>query len=212
MNECFFKEYFKYRTEEEANFISRTLGLFAEKLVELWLKSPNCPYENLGRPSFYDSNDKYTHITLDFALRDKQTGEIFVTEMKSEIAYNNFKNVILDDKVFDKKLRKRPFEKFVDLANDTQLKGNKTSIIVKVNFKKIDVTGCILIWNCATQKVIDDFKNNHHIIVITLESILKDIEQTKLTEFFCKKRKYIDDFFNAVVKLGYCHNSKTKSI
>ena len=72
---------FKTSLVERDKFLSRVFGIFSEKIVEIWCKSPKGKYKNLGRPTIKINKDGKGK-TLDFALQHKKTGSVYVTEMK----------------------------------------------------------------------------------------------------------------------------------
>ena len=61
----------------------------------MWAKDDRAPYEDLGRPTIRSPEEARGH-TLDFALKDRATGKVYVTEMKCEIEYLNFRYFILE--------------------------------------------------------------------------------------------------------------------
>lgn len=129
---CCFEEYLKGR--DEKNFISRVFGIFAEDLIELWIRH-NDKYKFYGdkrlRPSLYNKKGLYLKTTLDFVLEEVSTKKNFIVEMKSEMAYKNFQNVSLNEKNLQSKMKNDSFKRFVELAKDP------LKYIVKVEDKKI---------------------------------------------------------------------------
>lgn len=77
-------------------YLSRVFGIFSEEIVRQWASDPRCPYENLGRPTLRKRGDR-VGSTLDFTLRHKSTGKSYVTELKCEIEYQNYKYLVLSD-------------------------------------------------------------------------------------------------------------------
>ena len=77
-------------------FLSRLFGLFSEDVVRHWCRCPEARYGDLGRPYLRFPTERYGH-TLDFTLRDRQTGETFVAELKCELEYDNYRYLRLTD-------------------------------------------------------------------------------------------------------------------
>jgi hypothetical protein len=77
------------------NFLSRVFGIFSEEVVRHWCANPRSTYVDLGRPTLYGTDGKWH--TLDFTLQDQATSEIYVAEMKCELAYDNYRYLRLTD-------------------------------------------------------------------------------------------------------------------
>jgi hypothetical protein len=66
-----------------ANFLSRLFGLFSEEVVRIWCAQPAARYEDLGRPTLTEQG-KSRGYTLDFLLRERDSGSLFVAELKAK--------------------------------------------------------------------------------------------------------------------------------
>lgn len=128
-----------------AKFLSRIFGIFSEEIVSLWANDERAPYENLGRPTIRVPGDSRGH-TLDFTLRERSSGNIYVAEMKCEIEYQSFKYFVLE--------RVEQLEHHTKPAFDVFLKAAKCSPeqSIHVGGKSIKSNGAILIWGCATSE------------------------------------------------------------
>src|SRR5690349_3332416 len=60
-----------------AKFLSRLFGIFSEEIVSLWAQDDRAPYRSLGRPTIKVVGTNRGH-TLDFTLRERTTGKVFV--------------------------------------------------------------------------------------------------------------------------------------
>ena len=145
-----------------AKFLSRIFGIFSEEIVSLWARDDRAPYENLGRPTIKTPNDNRGH-TLDFTLRERSSGNIYVAEMKCEIEYQNFKYFVLE-RVEQLEHHKKP-------AFDALLKTARSSPdqIAYVGGKSINTHGAILIWGSVTsegRKAVMASKGFHDVLSI----------------------------------------------
>jgi hypothetical protein len=75
-----------FRSAEPARdtYLSQLSGRFSEQVVRAWCGRPQAPYENLGRPPLH-APDASRGSTLDFTLRERATGRLFVSELKCEL-------------------------------------------------------------------------------------------------------------------------------
>ena len=117
---------------QREKFLSRLFGIFSEKIIALWADDERAPYQNLGRPTVFTGQNKHGH-TLDFTLRDRATGKIYVAEMKCEIEYQGFKYFVLNKPDQLAHHVKPAFGAFLDAARrpqETQVRiaGKKTAV------------------------------------------------------------------------------------
>lgn len=126
-----------------AKFLSRVFGIFSEEIVRIWASDERSPYDDLGRPTI-KSKDSGKGYTLDFAPRSRVTGHIYVTEMKCEIEYQNFRYFFLEgaEKIVHHK--KPAFKEFLDSARCVP------SQVISVNGEIVKTHGAILIWGATT--------------------------------------------------------------
>lgn len=126
-----------------AKFLSRIFGIFSEEIVFLWAQDERAPYEGLGRPTIKTPGDTRGH-TLDFTLRERTSGKVFVAEMKCEIEYDNFRYFVLE-RVDQLAHHKKPA--FAALLKAAQLSPDQT---VHVGGQSLKTHGAILIWGSTT--------------------------------------------------------------
>jgi hypothetical protein len=124
-------------------FLSRLFGLFSEEVVRHWAAQPAARYEDLGRPSLF-SEGTYRH-TLDFTLRDRGSGRVFISELKCELEFENYRYLRLQD-VAQLRTEKRPaaFQAFVEMAR------RPTAYAVKAGGRWLPVDGAVLVWGATT--------------------------------------------------------------
>lgn len=145
-----------------AKFLSRIFGIFSEEIVSLWARDDRAPYENLGRPTIKIPGDNRGH-TLDFTLRERSSGNIYVAEMKCEIEYQNFKYFVLENVEQLEHHKKPAFDAFLKA---TRYSPDQT---VHVGGKSIDTHGAILIWGSVTsegRKAVTASKGFHDVLSV----------------------------------------------
>lgn len=128
-----------------AKLLSRVFGIFSEEIVRIWATDERAPYACMGRPTI-KSTDSGKGYTLDFALRSRTTGHVYVTEMKCEIEYQNFRYFVLDGAEQLTHHNKPAFKEFLDSARCTP------SQAITVNGEPVATHGAILIWGATTPK------------------------------------------------------------
>lgn len=139
-----FEEIFHTSNSAKDKFLSRLFGLFSEDVVRQWCRCPDASYENLGRPTIKIPGEQRGY-TLDFTLRDRTTGDLYVTEMKCELEFENYRYLRLNgpDQVRHHHVpagASSAFKRFVEFAKD------QNAFDVRVSGKPLSVNGAILIW------------------------------------------------------------------
>lgn len=158
-----------------AKFLSRVFGIFSEDVVRIWGRDARAPYEYLGRPTIGRSAASRGY-TLDFTLREKGTGKIFVAEMKCEIEYRNFAYFVLNDAQQLTHHTKPAFAAFLACA------GRRSSAVV--NGQSMDVSGAILVWGAATPAGRTAVVEATGIeTVLTVEDMCRDLVEWKNSDF-----------------------------
>lgn len=72
---------------EKGSFLSRIFGIFNEEIVRIWARDSRSPYNIFERrPTLFGGSRNYT---LDFLF--EKDGALFVSEMKCEIQYHNYR-------------------------------------------------------------------------------------------------------------------------
>ncbi|MER9585258.1 hypothetical protein [Mesorhizobium sp. M0276] len=128
---------------ERAKFLSRIFGIFSEKIVSLWCDDERSPYQDIGRPTIKTSTTDRGY-TLDFTLRERKTGALYVAEMKCEIEYQSFRYFILTNTEQLKHHRKSAFDVFLRSARPSE------DLQVWVRKQKMPIAGAILIWGAVS--------------------------------------------------------------
>lgn len=128
-----------------SKLLSRVFGIFSEEIVRIWARDERSPYDCMGRPTI-KSKDGGKRYTLDFALRSRATGHLYVTEMKCEIEYQNFRYFVLEGTEQLTHHNKPAFKEFLDSAKCVP------SQAITVDGKPVETHGAILIWGATTAR------------------------------------------------------------
>lgn len=172
-------------------FLSRVFGIFSEQIVAIWTKDERSPYENLGRPTIKTS-EGVRHI-LDFTLKQRASGNIYVSEMKCEIEYENFKYFVLKGVSQLTHHRKPAFEALLRAARPA---ADQT---IFVRSESIHTVGAILIWGAVSPEGRADVieaKGFHD--VLSIEEICVDLVSWKSTQYMAlidQRQKWCNELF-----------------
>lgn len=180
-----------------AKFLSRIFGIFSEEIVSLWANDRRAPYENLGRPTVKSpGNDR--GYTLDFTLRERSSGNIYVAEMKCEIEYQNFKYFVLERTEQLEHHTKPAFDAFLKAA-----KADHSEQAVYVDGKRIDTHGAILIWGSVTpegKQAVMASKGFHDVLLIA--EICRDLSSWNHAEFktlVAQRQDWCNELFSGLL-------------
>ena len=160
-----------------AKFLSRIFAIFSEELVALWANDSRASYENLGRPTMGTAASPKRH-TLDFTLRERATGKVFVAEMKCEIEYQNFRYLRLESVDQLTHHKKEAFEAFLGAAM------RPADTVVAVCKRAIAIDGAILIWGATTasgREEVMQSKGLHD--VLSVEDICRQLSTWEHKEY-----------------------------
>lgn len=175
-------------------FLSRLFGIFGEELVRSWCACPQAPYEDLGRPTVYLPGEARGH-TLDFTLRHRGTGRIFVAEMKCELEYQNYRYLRLNEPWQVEHHKNAAFLKFLSVAKCPQ------SYKVKVRGREICVDGAVLIWGALTpegrQKAMERYGFADVLSVEWMANDLHKWKPAKWDEKINELRRWSNELFNS---------------
>jgi len=146
LNGCSFGKFFQSVNPDRDNFLARLFGSFNEDPVRIWCRDPDSPYEDLGRPTLCEAGKYGRGHTLDFTLRSRRDGRIYVAEMKCEITYENYRSMTLRSRAqLDRHARdSEAFRKLLAVAKDPN------SYRVTVGGRTLKVDGAILVWGACT--------------------------------------------------------------
>ncbi|CAN7297685.1 hypothetical protein [Mesorhizobium sp. LjNodule214] len=194
------RDIFKSRSpadRERAKFLSRAFGIFSEKIVSVWTGDERSPYENLGRPTI-KTGEGGRGYTLDFALRERASGRVYVSEMKCEIEFQNFKFFVLEHVSQLDHHKKPAFEAFQRAARPT------VHQTIFVEGKSIDTDGAILIWGAVAPEGRDGAiraKGFHD--VLSVEQICADLASWKCVRYAAlieQRQKWCNELFTSLLE------------
>ena len=183
---------FQEGTPEKGSFLSRVFGIFSEEIIRIWARDKKSPYNiHERRPTLYEGSRSYT---LDFLL--EKNGELFVSEMKCEIQYQNYKYWCLTNPwQLDHHRSKRAFELFLQLSRDPH------SVPVKAG-DLIEVKGTVLVWGAATPAGVAAVRDHFDISdVLTVESCIRDLlewNNPEYQELLQKREEWLLSLFDGL--------------
>lgn len=187
-----------FRREEPRRgaYLSRLFAFFSEEIVRHWAACDQAPFRDVGRPVVWDEAGTY-HV-LDFTLERKSDGVRFVTEMKCEIEYENYKYLTLRDATeIEHHVAGAAFQKLLRLAQDPKAHP------VTIGGKEQDVAGSILVWGVLTpegrQAAIERFGFAD---VLGVDDILQDLAEWQPKEWaqwVATRRRWSDELFDWLV-------------
>ncbi|MFO7294702.1 MAG: hypothetical protein C0P72_001645 [Clostridia bacterium] len=184
-----FEKIFHSSNPRRDKFLSRLFGIFGEELVRCWCNCPQAPYEDLGRPTVYAPGEVRGH-TLDFTLRHRETGKIFVAEMKCELEFQNYRYLRLSDPWQIEHHQNQAFLKFLNLAKHPQI------YKVKVRGQEIYVDGAVLIWGAITSEGRQAAMERYGFAdVLSVEMMANDLREWKPAEW-CQKINELKQWSN----------------
>lgn len=174
-------------------FLSRLFGIFNEEVVRNWCSIPDTPYDDIGRPYLKQEGESRGH-TLDFTLRDRSTGRLYVAEMKCELEFEGYKCLRLTapEQVRHHE-QSAAFGKFMAIAK------NPHDLKVTVATQPVDVSGAILVWGAATPQGADDVRKAYGLHdLLTIEDMLPALRSSpplEWTHFLEERRAWSSELF-----------------
>lgn len=177
-------------------FLSRVFGIISEEIVRMWTSDPRCPYEDLGRPTLRKRGEK-TGSTLDFTLRHRGSGRSYVTELKCEIEYQNYKYLVLSDVKQLDHHNKAAFFALLDAA----AKNPEQQAFIRG--EEVQIDGAILIWGAATpegRRAVVAEKGFHE--VLTMAEIIDDLRSWGYEPYRTlmeQRRSWTNEMFDALL-------------
>lgn len=207
-----FSNYFYKGDDAHGNFLSRFLGIFNEEIARIYFRSGSSKYIDLGRPTIKESV-KERGATLDFTLSEKNSGKNYITEMKCEMAFQNYKYLELNTvediehhvSYSQDQTKIKAFIRFLDCANNA----NKYSIEVNTDTQKskkeqIKTDGIILIWGKVTKDTskIETIKEKYHFTdILSLEDMINEMIKNNCKEYheyICNIKNWVDGFLDGI--------------
>lgn len=186
-----FQRTFKTENAERDNFLSRVFAMMSEEPVRIWGECTESPYEYLGRPTLKLPGESRSK-TIDFALRSRANGNVYVAELKCELAFSNYGYLVLTSCQQVKRHvseRKEAFSRFVTMARDPKTYAVTVSDR-RGRVRPVESHGAILVWGSVSEEgrraVMAAFGFAD---VLSVESIISDLLSNRNAQYL----SYIQD-------------------
>lgn len=199
-----FVDVFKTSNTQRDNFLARVFAMFSEEPVRLWGESQDAPYEYIGRPTLKLAGESRGQ-TIDFALKSKQDGRVFVAELKCELAFQNYGYLVLTSVAQVQRHvneRKEAFVRFLAMARNP--KAYAVSVSDRLGrARPVEASGAILVWGSMTDEgrraVMEEFGFAD---VLSVEAIIGDLLRTEnraYTKFVEERERWCAELFRAML-------------
>lgn len=177
------------------NFLSRLFGIFNEDIVRIWCNDARSPYDNVGRPTIRSVMGGKGY-TLDFALKERATERIFVSEMKCELAYDGYKYLVLSASHQVEHHKGAAFKVFLDTLKYPD------NYKITINGKPQKTSGAILVWGHCT----DEGRNSASTVygfhtVLSLQDMINDLREWQndtYMGFLGERQAWCNQLFNGL--------------
>ena len=177
-------------------YLSRVFGIFSEEIVRIWCADPRAPYEDIGRPTLRSLGEK-AGSTLDFALRSRATGKLYVAELKCEIEYQNYKYLVLTDPRQLDHHSKPAFAALLAAA------GRHSTQRAYVDRKEIPIDGAVLVWGAATPEGrASVIKEKGFFEVLTIAEVIGDLQSWRSESYralLAERRAWSNELYEALL-------------
>lgn len=184
-----------FRSEEPGRgaFLSRLFAFFSEEVVRHWAACEQSPYRDVGRPVVWDEAGRY-HV-LDFTLERNSDGARFVTEMKCEIEFQNYRFLsLVDGSEVEHHVAGAAFQKLLRLADDPR------SLRVTIGGKEQVVAGSGLVWGVVTPEGKEAAISRYGFSeVLAVEDMLRDLagwQPKAWADFTATRKRWADELFD----------------
>lgn len=201
-----FQAIFRQENSEaaRAKFLSRVFGIFSEEIVALWASDERAPYKNLaGRPTLRTHGER-RGFTLDFLLQDRSNGKRYVTEMKCEIEYQNFRYFVLQNSEQLDHHKKDAFDAFLRSA---QCSSKQT---VLMGGREMETNGAILIWGAVTPEGRNSVMARHGLHdVLSIADICRDLnawQHEGYIQLVNRRRDWCNSLFDGLIGESLCED------
>ena len=192
-----FEEIFRTTNSRRDKFLSRLFGVFSEEVVRYWCREQGAQFDDLGRPTLFEHGAIRGH-TLDFTLRDRASGRIYVAEMKCELEFESYRYLRLMQPEQIEHHRGDAFRKFLAVA------GNPRGLQVRVGGRPIEVDGIVLIWGAVTEdgrrSAVDRYGFAE---VLSVEAMLEDLRRWRSVGWghrVTELRSWADHLFDRIAE------------
>ena len=194
-----FETIFHSSEPDRDKFLSRIFGIFNEDMVRCWCSDPRSPFEDIGRPTI-TPHQAPRGYTLDFTLRSRETGKIYVGEMKCELEYQNYRYLTLESSSQLEHHAKEAFRLFLDAATSP----NRHRVTTRGQPQTIN--GAVLVWGRCTEagrsSVIKEYGLH---AILSLEEIIGDLITWRnecFAELLNQRANWCNELFNGLRRIA----------
>lgn len=172
-----FEEFFRSADSARDKYLARLLGLFSEHIVRIWCANPRARYEDLGRPTIYETGQR-RGSTIDFTLRSRESGKAYVAELKCELEYQGYRYLRLTSADHIRHHTATAFTRFLRVAEEPSASS------VRCNGKHLQVDGAILVWGAVSPAGKKEAIAKYSFAdVLSLEAMIVDLQRWKPAEW-----------------------------
>jgi hypothetical protein len=190
-----FEDIFKKGEPARDKFLSRLFGIFSEQVVRIWAGQPHSKYADIGRPTLYSQPGK-KGCTLDFTMRRRSDGKLFVAEMKCELEYNSYAYLRLTDPRQLDHHQSEAFRDFLGISRDPR------SMPVRVQGSPVKVDGGILVWGAVSEEGRIATQDAYRFAdILSVEEIIGELQNMyspEWSQMVAMYRMWTNDLFDAL--------------
>lgn len=170
-SEGVFEAFFRTADSTRDKYLARLLGLFSERIVHVWCACPEAPYEDLGRPTIYEPGQP-RGSTIDFTLRNRASGRVYVAELKCELEYEGYRYLRLTGADQVSHHTSTAFRRFLRVAQ------KPSECVVRCNGKPLSVDGAVLVWGAVAPAGREAAMAEYAFAdVLSVESMISDLRR-----------------------------------
>ena len=161
-------------------------------------QQPQAEFEDLGRPTLKKRGESKS-LTLDFTLRSRKNGGIFIGEMKCELEFQSYKFLTLTSAEQLIHHNKVAFQWFLSFAKNPAL------FSVRCGRELVVPSGAILVWGCLTEDgrraVLQETDPRKISELLSVDRMVADQQEWKGEEyekFISLREKWCAELFSAL--------------
>lgn len=150
-------------------FLARVFGFFSEEIVRIWSADDRAAYFDLGRPTLKRPNEARGY-TLDFTLQSRTTKQVYISELKCELEYENYRYLTLTSAAQLAHHQGQAFQRLLSAAHQS------TDLTAAISGKPIGYQGAILVWGSVTPQGRDAVKAAYGFAdILSIENMISQL-------------------------------------
>lgn len=190
-----FEEIFRSDDAQRDKFLARLFGIFSEEVVRCWCSDRNSRYENLGRPQLRAVRSSKKH-TLDFTLRERKSGRIFIGEQKFWPEYKGYRLLRIETaKQFDE-FWDDTFQAFIECA------AKPDKFRVSCDAGDFQPSGAVFVTGAISESGLGKIRKEFHFHeVLSLETLMDELVSSRdpcWREAVEKRSRWSRELFSAL--------------